>query len=100
MMELRQTFDPLDLEIIEQVYEAACAYIEAHNLYTSEDQNDDEEDALRKMIFTVAGPGPVDFDTLCDRVLAALDEYRQRARRVRIPDGPVVVLFSGVSEAA
>jgi hypothetical protein len=100
MMELRQTFDPLDLEIIEQVYEAACAYIEAHNLYTDEDQNHEEEDALRKLIFAVAGTGPIDFDTLCDTVMAALDEYRHWARRVRILNEPVVVLFPGVSEAA
>jgi hypothetical protein len=98
MMELRQAFDPLDLEIIEQVYAAARAYIEAHNLYTNEDQNDDEEDALRKMIFAVAGAGPIHFDILCDTVMAALDEYRHRARRVQ--DEPVVLVFPGVSEAA
>ena len=55
---------------------------------------------LRKMIFAVAGSAPIDFDTLCDRVMAALDEYRLWAQRVRIPDEPVVVLLSGASEAA
>jgi len=48
MIALRQTFDPLDLDIIEQVYEAACAHVEAHNLYTSEDHNHGEEDTLEE----------------------------------------------------
>jgi hypothetical protein len=100
MMQLRPTFDPLDLEIIEQIYEAARAHIEADNLYMNQNWAEEEEDALRKMIFAVAGTGPIDFDTLCDRVMAALDEYRHWARRVRIADEPVVVVFPGVSEAA
>jgi hypothetical protein len=28
----RHAFDPLDLEIIDRVYEVACAHIEARNL--------------------------------------------------------------------
>jgi len=100
MMQLRQTFDPLDLEIIDQVYEAACAYIEADNLYTSENQTTDEEDALRRMIFALAGEGTIDFDTLCDEVTVALDEYRLWARRVRVRDEAVVVPFPVVRVAA
>jgi hypothetical protein len=73
---LRQKFDPLDLEIIDRVYEVACAYIEARDLYRDTDKDAEEEDALRKLVFALAGPGQLDFDTLCDDVLASIDEYR------------------------
>jgi len=65
-------FDPLDLEILDRVYEVACAHIEARDLYR--DLNDDgaREDTLRKVVFTLAGTGPVDFDAVCDKVLESL----------------------------
>ena len=72
MIELRQKFDPLDLEIIEQVYGVACAYIEAKNLYSNANRTPGEEDALRKSIFALAGTGVIDFDTLCDKVLGIM----------------------------
>jgi hypothetical protein len=71
----RQKFDPLDLEIVDRVYEVACAYIEARDLYRDTDKNADEEDVLRKCVFALAGHGQLDFDTLCDDVLASIDEY-------------------------
>ena len=30
---------------------------------------------LRRQVFAVAYEGPIDFDTLCDRVLAGVDQY-------------------------
>ena len=67
-------FDPLDLEIIDLVYEVACEQISARE--PSRDMAEDEEweNTLRKSVFALAGDGGVDFDTLLDRVLASLPQ--------------------------
>jgi hypothetical protein len=69
----RQMFGPLDLEIIDRVYEAASAHFEARYLYR-EAPCDAEAEALRKAIFACAARGRLDFDVLCDKVLARLAE--------------------------
>ena len=92
MMESRQKFDPLDLEIIERVYEAACAYIEAKNLYCNANQTAGEEDALRRSIFALADTGTIDFDILCDKVISvanADDRLRTRQEPPSAPLAPV-----------
>jgi hypothetical protein len=73
---LRQKFDPLDLEIIDRVYEVARAHIEARDLYRDPTKDSQEEHVLRKQLFVLAGSASLDFDTLCDRVLASIDQYR------------------------
>jgi hypothetical protein len=65
----RHHFDPLDLEIIDRVYEAAWAQLQARDPYRDPTEDPEREEALRKRIFAVAIPGQFDFDTLCDRVL-------------------------------
>ncbi len=94
MIELRQKFDPLELEIVERVYEAASAYLAAQNLYADEKTAAEEDDALRHMVFALAGRDAIEFDTLCDKVVAALADYRNWARRVRVHDEAVVIPFS------
>lgn len=79
-LNLRQKFDPLDLELIDRVYEVALAYIEARDLYRATAKDADEEGALRKTMFTCASSGPLEFDTLCERVLASMDDYRTMSR--------------------
>ncbi len=75
----RHAFDPLDLEIIDRVYETACAYIVAQNLCDPE-RSPEEEDTLRQGIFVLAGKGSFDFDSLCDKVLANMAELRVTSR--------------------
>jgi hypothetical protein len=70
----RQGFDPFDLELIDRVYDVACAYIEARDLYGDPAKDTREEDAHRKIIFVCAGTRPLDFDMLCDGVLASIEE--------------------------
>ena len=67
-------FDPLDMEIIDLVYEVAWEQISARK--PSHDPVDDKkrQASLRKRVFALAGDGGVDFDTLLDRVLASLPE--------------------------
>jgi hypothetical protein len=77
---LRQKFDPSDLEIVDRVYAVACAYIEARDLYRDTEKDAEEEVALRKLVFALAGSGRLDFDTLCDSVLASIDKYRGLSR--------------------
>jgi hypothetical protein len=62
-------FDPLDLEIIDRVYEAAWAQIEAGESDRDTERDPERQQTLRELIFAVAAIGPVDFDELCERVL-------------------------------
>ena len=69
----REMFGPLDLEIIDRVYDVASAYIEARDLYR--DALDDAgTERLRQLVFACVGNDRLDFDVLCDRVLAQLAE--------------------------
>ena len=71
-MNLRHNFTPLDLEILDIVYEAAWAHIEARDLYRDPAKNSEREDALRKAVLAATATGPIDFDTVYDKVLASL----------------------------
>jgi hypothetical protein len=67
------SFDPLDLEILDRVYEAARAQIEARDLCHCPEPDRGGEAALRKAVFSLAGAHPVDFDMLYDKVVASLN---------------------------
>jgi hypothetical protein len=62
---------PLDLEVIDRVYEAAWAQLPAMNLPRDEMEELDRQKNLRKRLFALARAGGVEFDTLCDMVLAS-----------------------------
>jgi hypothetical protein len=64
-------FNPLDLEIIDRVYEAAWAQLLAMNLPRDELEELERQKNLRKRLFALARPGGVEFDTLCNMVLAS-----------------------------
>jgi hypothetical protein len=67
-----QVFNPLDLQIIDLVYEAAWAQFEARDPYRDARKDDELQELLRKKVFAVAIPGEVEFDALLDNVLSAL----------------------------
>ena len=69
-----RVFDPLDLEIFDRVYEAAWARLEAREPFRDREKDGERGEALRKLVIALAIPGKVDFDTLCDQVLASLPE--------------------------
>ena len=69
-----RAFQPLDLEIIDRVYEAAWAQIIARDPFHNAEKDSERQAVLRKRLFAFAGPGRVDFDTLCDRVLVNMPE--------------------------
>jgi hypothetical protein len=62
-------FDPLDLEIIDRVYEAAWAQLEARSRSTDSERDEELKVALRKRVMFCASAGQFDFDTLYERVV-------------------------------
>jgi hypothetical protein len=76
----RHKFDPSDLEIIDRAYGVACACIEARDLYRDQGTDAEEEAELRKKVFALASTCLLDFDTLCDKVLASIAERRANGR--------------------
>ena len=71
MSSLKQpsAFDPLDLEIIDRVYEAAWAQLEARESFRDRENDGERGEELRKLVFAFARSGNMDFDALCDQVL-------------------------------
>jgi hypothetical protein len=65
-----RVFDPLDLEIIDKVYEAAWAQIESRDLGRDMTLDQELRETLRKQVFACAFSGRVDFDTLYESVIA------------------------------
>ena len=63
-----QVYDPLDLEVIDCVCEAAWARVEANNLTRDISKDDERKKALRQWIFALADSHPVDFDALWDKL--------------------------------
>ena len=67
-------FDSNELEIIDRVYHAAWAKILSRHPEQDIDKASQRQTALRKRLFILAGRGPVEFDTLRDRVLVTMPE--------------------------
>ena len=67
-----RVFNPLDLQIIDLVYEAAWAQLEAQDPFRDLTKDPKRQHALRKKVFAVAIPGAVEFDDLLDKVRRAL----------------------------
>lgn len=63
-----RVFDPLDLEIIDRVYEAAWARVEANEPDRDRSQDDARKEALRQWVFALAEGHPVEFDALYARL--------------------------------
>jgi hypothetical protein len=69
-----RVFHPLDLEILDYVYEAAWAELEARNPFRDRDKDGEREEVLRKLVMDQAGTSKVDFDTLLGRVVTNMPE--------------------------
>jgi hypothetical protein len=69
-----RVFNPLDLEVMERVYEAAWAKIEALEPFRDRQEDDQRKDALRKLVMDNTDTHKVDFDALYERVVKALPE--------------------------
>ena len=69
-----RVFHPLDLEIMDRVYEAAWAELEARDPFRDREKDGEREETLRKLVMDQTGTGKVDFDTLLGRVVANMPE--------------------------
>lgn len=69
-----QVFGPLDLEIIDRVYDAAWAWLEAREPFRDRERDDERRNELRKLVMDNTGTGQVEFDALYERVLANMPE--------------------------
>jgi hypothetical protein len=69
----RSAFDPLDLEIIDHVYEAAWAKLLVRFPGLTVEDGAEKQSNLRKRLFALAQPGKVDFDTLYKLVVSSYD---------------------------
>jgi hypothetical protein len=81
-----RVFSPIDLEIIDRVYEAAWAQMEARQYFRDHEKDGERQAALRKFIMDLTGTGRIDFDTLYERVVTTLPQPwtpfgRQQASR-------------------
>ena len=64
-----RVFNPLDLETIDLVYQAAWAQIIARDPSRDVNKDPERKELLRKKVFVAARFVAVDFDTLLDKVL-------------------------------
>ena len=69
-----RAFQPIDLDILDRVYEAAWAALEASDPFRDRAQDGKRGETLRKLVINSADIGKVDFDTLCDRVIANMPQ--------------------------
>jgi hypothetical protein len=56
-----QVFGPLDLEVIDRVYDAAWAELEAREPFRDRERDEERRDELRKLIMDSTGTGRVEF---------------------------------------
>jgi hypothetical protein len=68
-----RVLDPLDLEIIERVYEAAWSRVEA-DIFRDTAKDDERKTTLRQWAFILAGSHPVEFDTLLEKLVTIIPE--------------------------
>jgi hypothetical protein len=80
-----RVFDPLDLEIIYLVYEAALAQIAAREPLADPSKDLERQEALKRLVFVLAKPGSVEFGDLLDRVL---EHSTAVASSLQPPTGP------------
>jgi hypothetical protein len=85
MGSFKGSFDPLDLEIMDRVFETAWSHVEALEPERDVGRDGARQAALRKKIFgvaRVAGSGHIDFDTLTEVMLATITERSKSRSRV------------------
>ena len=67
-------FLPIDLQIVELVYDAAWTQIVQNDPFRDTDDDDRRKTALRKRVFRLADDGPVDYDALLEKVVNSSPE--------------------------
>ena len=68
-----RVFLPLDLQIVEMVYDAAWTQIVNNDPFRDTTYDEERKEALRKKVFALA-QGSVDYDTLLNMVMSNISE--------------------------
>ena len=66
-------FLPLDLQIVEMVYDAAWTHIVNNDPFRDTTRDEERKEALREKVFALA-QGSVDFDNLLNAVMSNISE--------------------------
>jgi hypothetical protein len=69
-----RVFTPLDLEVLDRVFEAAWEHVKSRDLFRDTSKDEERKQTLRRLLFVLAQPGKVDFDLLYDRLLTNIPE--------------------------
>ena len=65
-----RAFLPLDLQVLEMVYDAAWTMIVNNDPFRDSSADAERKEALRRTVFALAHEVSVDYDTLLDRVMS------------------------------
>jgi hypothetical protein len=71
----RGSFDPLDLDIIERVYEDALLHIHSFDPLRDRQHDAEREAFLRRRVFALAKTHPVEYDALLHKVLRGFEVW-------------------------
>jgi hypothetical protein len=69
-----RVFQPYELEIIDRVYEAAWARLNARHPFRKAQWDEERQEALRKIIMDQTGTDRVQYSALGEKVLSNLDQ--------------------------
>ena len=64
-------FDPLDLAIVDSVYQAALVQLVVRSPALNAEELEKRQQNLHQRVLAFAKPGSVDFDTLYERAIAS-----------------------------
>ena len=67
-------FDPLDLEIVERVCEAAWAQLQERRPFRNMQTDDERKQTLRKQVMNYAAEGKVEFDALYQKAITEMPD--------------------------
>ena len=69
-------FDPLDLAIVDSVYQAAWVQLVVRSPALNAEELEKRQQNLYQRVLALAKPGSVDFDTLYERAIASFDQTK------------------------
>jgi hypothetical protein len=74
-----RVFQPHELEIIDRVFEAAWARLNARHPFREAERDKGRQEALRKIIMDQTGTDRVQYSALGEKVLSNLDQMWSRS---------------------
>ena len=69
-------FDPLDLAIVDSVYQAAWVQLVVRSPALNAEELEKRQQNLRQRVLAFATPGSVDFVSLYERAIASFDQTK------------------------